>query len=168
MRKVVDKLVEQMKYKNVEAYNKLMSMPYGIMDVKDYRNNIKLDKGTTEYMQPANLNNVAVSKNILRTADNEACKIIVRGKEYEVSPEVFMVIRGHILTSISCSEKVSKAYSDAVVDWLEGNNCRVTKKQAKENIQNNLYYYAYNSLKEALNLYNEVSFDSAIKAMTGD
>lgn len=168
MRKVVDKLVEDRKYKNIEAYNKLISMPYGIMDVKDSHNSIKLDKGLTEVSSPVTLNNVAVSKNILRTADKEPCKIIVYDKEYEVSPQIFMVIRGHILSAISCSEKVSKAYSDAVYDWLEGNRCRITEKQAKENIQNNLYYEAYKSLNDALQLYTDISFDSAINAMTGE
>ena len=80
-----------------------------------------------------------------------------------------MIIRGHILSAISCSEKVSQAYSDAVLDWFEGNPCRITEKQAKESIQNNLYFEAYKSLNEALKLYkDDISFESAISAMTGE
>lgn len=169
MRKVVDKLVEERKYRNIDAYNKLVSMPYGIMDVKDYRNGIKLDKGLTEFSNSVSLNNVAVSKNMLHVNDKEPCKIIVHGKEFEVLPQIFMIIRGHILSAISCSEKVSQAYSDAVLDWFEGNPCRITEKQAKESIQNNLYFEAYKSLNEALKLYkDDISFESAISAMTGE
>ena len=48
MRNVVDSLVEERKWLNKEAYEKLMEMPYGVMKVKDYRNSIKLEKGLLE------------------------------------------------------------------------------------------------------------------------
>lgn len=44
MRKVVDALVEERKWLNQQAYDKLMEMPYGVMEVKEYKNSIKLNK----------------------------------------------------------------------------------------------------------------------------
>ena len=55
MRNVVDSLVEERKWLNKEAYEKLMEMPYGVMKVKDYRNSIKLEKGLAGDVQPADI-----------------------------------------------------------------------------------------------------------------
>lgn len=55
MRKVVDALAEERKQLNQEAYDKLMEMPYGVMEVVDYKNSIKLDKSLAGEVKPANL-----------------------------------------------------------------------------------------------------------------
>lgn len=153
MRKIVDALVESRKWKNVDAYAKLITLPYGIMDVVDYKNTIKLEKGSVDDVQPISFNNASVGKNLLRVEQDSECKIIVHGKEFSVSPQIFMIIRGHILSAISCSEKFSKAYCDAITDWFEGNACRITEKQASESLQNCVYFEAYNSLNEVLQLH---------------
>lgn len=167
MRNVIDELVEKRKSVNWAAYDKLQYTPYNVMDVKDYRNSIKLDKGLAEDVAPMYLNNMLVSKNIMRAGTETNCKVIVRGKEYEVAPDVFILLRGHILSAISCSEVVSKAYSDAIVDWFEGNNSRVTDKQVKSDLYSCLYKEAFSSLCSILNLRGS-DIDSAIASMIGE
>lgn len=166
MRKIVDELVESRRWIKEDAYNKLMELPYSIMDVKDYKNSIKLDKGSANELEPMTFNNIIVRKNLLNTnSEDESC-VIVNGKKYVVDKMVLMVLRGHILSAVSCSENISKAYSDAIVDWLEGNSCKMTEKEAKESLYSCIYYEAYNSLDSIFPM-RTVDVDSAIKSMVG-
>ena len=164
MRKIVDELVESRKWLNEESYSKVMSLPYSIMDVKDYRNSIKLDKGLAEEYKPMTFNNASVGKNLLTSG--EGASIIVSGNVYNVDKTVFMVIRGHILSAASCSENFSKAYADAIIDWLEGNKCKLTEKQSKTDLYSCIYYEAFNSLDNILSL-RDMDVDSVINSMAG-
>ena len=166
MRKIVDELVESRRWIKEDAYNKLMELPYSIMDVKDYRNSIKLDKGSAEELEPMTFNNIIVRKNLLNTnSEGESC-IIVNGKKYTVDKMVLMVLRGHILSAVSCSENISKAYSDAIIDWLEGNSCRITEKEAKESLYSCIYFEAYTSL-DSIHSMRKIDVDYVINNMVG-
>ena len=169
MRRIVDELVESRKWIKEDAYAKLMELPYGIMDVKDYRNSIKLDKGYAGDLEPMSFNNIMVSSNLLRVNSEDKSSVIVNGKEYEVDKAVVMILRGHILSAVSCSKNISKAYCDAIIDWLEGNKSKIDLKNVKDNLYNCIYYEAYTSLDNILSIRDkELDVDKFISMMTGD
>lgn len=167
MRRIIDELVDKRKYNNESAYNKLMGLPYSMMDVKDYRNSIKLDKGLAGETKPANIHQAVVARNILNVEGNETPSIIVRGKVYELTQTELIVIRAHILSAVSCTKSIGQAYGDAITDWLEGNESRITEKQSKESLQNNLYYEAYNALNGIIS-FRALDVDTAIRNMSGE
>lgn len=166
MRKVVDALVEERKWLNQEAYDKLMEMPYGVMEVKDYKNSIKLDKGQAGEVKPADLAAVNIARNIYRP---DGSKFVLKcyNKEYPLTPEKYMVIKAAILSSLSTDEGMSEAIWFAVQDWLENSSPRFSEKERNDSLETSLYFSTYELLQQTLPM-QETCVDSAIEKMSGE
>lgn len=163
MRKIIDELVNSRKYNNVEAYTKMMSMPIALTSVKSPKNNITLDK--PESPKNMNVSGLLTMGNMLRPTTKDPCKIIIRGKEYTVTEEQFTIIKAIILSSISCSEEVGRAYADAVTDWLDNNTNRYNGDETT--LEHYVYTNAFEALQTILNL-EPVTVKSAISKMSGE
>lgn len=166
MRKVVDALVEERKWLNQEAYDKLMEMPYGVMEVKDYKNSIKLDKGQAGEVKPADLAAVNIARNIYRP-DGNNFMLKCYDKEYPLTPEKYMVIKAAILSSLSTDEGMSEAVWFAVQDWLESSSPRFSEKDRNNSLRTSLYFSTYELLQQTLPM-QETCIDSAIGKMSGE
>lgn len=166
MRKVVDALVEERKWLNQEAYDKLMEMPYGVMEVKDYKNSIKLDKGLAGEVKPADLAAVNIARNIFKPVGN-SFTLKCYDKTYNLSMEKFMVIKAVILSSLSSDESLSEAVWFAVQDWLESSQPRFVEKDGNASLRNNVYFSTYELLQSTLPM-AETCVDDAIRKMSGE
>lgn len=167
MRNVVDSLVEERKWLNKEAYEKLMEMPYGVMKVKDYRNSIKLEKGLAGDVQPADITAINIARNIFKPEFKENPKLVCSDKTYELTADKFMIIKAVILSCFSCSPVISKAIWQAVQDWISGSQPRYSEADKTASLFHSTYFTAYNLLQQSLKL-ETICVDDAIGKMCGE
>lgn len=165
-RPIIDKIVEDRKYLHPKEYEAVLRLPIGMNDVAEYNNEIRLKDRVVNMPDNISLINAIVQKELYAPASGEKPELIIKGKKYDVDSRIYAVIRAITLCSVSKSEVIGSAFTDAIEDWANANG---KKCQEVVNLYSYIYYHAYDMLDSAVTVVDVVDdpVEKAVRNMRG-
>ena len=151
-RKIIDDVVKYNRNITKEGYDKYITLPAYMGEVKPLNNAIRLTKPDVK-VENIDVNGLIVMGSMSRSNPEEKHTITVFDKQYVVPGDKYDIIRAIIAASIQTSEEISKGYSGAVKDWLNNN---YSNGEEYTKLGYYCYQYAHKLLGQMLELDNTV------------